>query len=107
MLVLLNAVSKKAAFIQVYDTKTWTLVQTRKVSAKPITTFALRFGFRESCSEIYTILFLCSERGGLIACGSSDMSVSLIDAQSLKVILALCCCTYVAECIVSLHLLYL
>ena len=45
LLVLLNAVSKKAAFIQVYDTKTWTLVQTRKVSAKPITTFALRFGF--------------------------------------------------------------
>ena len=31
------------------------------------------------------ILMNTSEKGGLIACGSSDMSVSILDSHSLKV----------------------
>ncbi|KAI8924436.1 quinon protein alcohol dehydrogenase-like superfamily [Entophlyctis helioformis] len=65
LFVVLNAKSRKGAFIQKYDLKEKKLISTTQVSPKPITAFAL------------------STDGSLLAFGSSDLSVTVLTARSL------------------------
>ncbi|GAA5888882.1 hypothetical protein JCM5296_005030 [Sporobolomyces johnsonii] len=59
----------KKAFVSLWDARSWKLVKTRTVSQKPITAFDV------------------SEDGTLLAYGSSDLSVGILDAVTLRPIL--------------------
>lgn len=67
LFVILNAKNRKKAFIQKYSSSTWTLLQTKEISQKPITAFSISAG------------------GGLLAFGSSAMSVTVLETLSLTV----------------------
>ncbi|ORY72905.1 quinon protein alcohol dehydrogenase-like superfamily [Leucosporidium creatinivorum] len=60
---------EKKSFVSLWDTKTWTLKKTRTVSQKPVTAFDV------------------SDDGTLLAYGSSDLSVGVLDAVTLRPIL--------------------
>ncbi|GAA5920105.1 hypothetical protein JCM1841_004100 [Sporobolomyces salmonicolor] len=59
----------KKAFVSLWDARSWRLVKTRTVSQKPITAFDV------------------SDDGTLLAYGSSDLSVGILDAVTLRPIL--------------------
>ncbi|GAA5839243.1 hypothetical protein JCM9279_002638 [Rhodotorula babjevae] len=59
----------KKAFVSLWDTRAWKLLKTRTVSQKPVTAFDV------------------SEDGTLLAYGSSDLSVGILDAVTLRPIL--------------------
>ncbi|KAK4050004.1 hypothetical protein OIV83_003828 [Microbotryomycetes sp. JL201] len=59
------AAGDKKSFVSMWDTKTWKLVKTRTVSQKPVT----------------------ADDGSLLAYGSSDLSVGILDATTLRPIM--------------------
>ncbi|KPV72073.1 uncharacterized protein RHOBADRAFT_56201 [Rhodotorula graminis WP1] len=59
----------KKAFVSLWDTRAWKLLKTRTVSQKPVTAFDV------------------SEDGTLLAYGSSDLSVGILDAVTLRPLL--------------------
>ncbi|KAK4051472.1 hypothetical protein OIO90_004686 [Microbotryomycetes sp. JL221] len=63
------AAGDKKSFVSMWDTKTWKLVKTRTVSQKPVTAFDI------------------SDDGSLLAYGSSDLSVGILDASTLRPIM--------------------
>ncbi|KAM0786170.1 hypothetical protein ACM66B_006977 [Microbotryomycetes sp. NB124-2] len=63
------AAGDKKSFVSMWDTKTWKLVKTRTVSQKPVTAFDV------------------SDDGSLLAYGSSDLSVGILDATTLRPIM--------------------
>lgn len=58
---------EKKSFVSMWDAKTWKLVKTRVVSQRPLTAFDI------------------SADGSLLAYGSSDLSVGVLDALTLRV----------------------
>lgn len=58
---------EKKAFISVWDVDSWSLIKTRTVSRKPVTSFDV------------------SSNGKLLAIGGADLSVSIFDAESVRV----------------------
>ncbi|KAL2915826.1 hypothetical protein HK105_204527 [Polyrhizophydium stewartii] len=65
LFVVLNARSRKAAFIQKYSVKDKKLISSKSVSLKPITAFSL------------------SADGSTMAFGSSDLSLNVLNAKTL------------------------
>jgi len=61
------AAGEKKSLVSKWDTKTWKLLSTRTVSQRPITAFDI------------------SNDGTLLAYGSSDLSVGVLDAKTLRV----------------------
>ncbi|KAM0747959.1 WD40 repeat-like protein [Meredithblackwellia eburnea MCA 4105] len=62
---------EKKSFVSLWDTKSWTLVKTRTVSMRPVTAFDV------------------SKDGTLLAYGSSDLSVGILDAVTLRSIMTI------------------
>ncbi|KAL8291360.1 hypothetical protein RQP46_002338 [Phenoliferia psychrophenolica] len=62
---------EKKSFVSMWDTKTWKLVKTRVVSQRPLTAFDI------------------SLDGTLLAFGSSDLSVGVLDAVNLRSIMTI------------------
>lgn len=58
---------ERKAFITTWDTSSWNLIKTRTVAKKPVTSFDV------------------SPDGKLLALGGADLSVSLFDADSIRV----------------------
>lgn len=56
----------KKAFVSLWDAKAWRLLKTRTVSQKPVTAFDV------------------SDDGSLLAYGSSDLSIGILDAVTLR-----------------------
>ncbi|KAJ3320204.1 hypothetical protein HDV06_005448 [Boothiomyces sp. JEL0866] len=69
LFLVLNSKSKKDSFILKFDTSTWQLKKSKRVSAKPVTAFNI------------------SENGKLLCFGSSDMSINVIDSEKFSKIL--------------------
>jgi len=61
---------EKKAFISVWDTDSWSLIKTRTVSRKPVTSFDV------------------SPDGRLLAIGGADLSVSIFDAETVRPLLS-------------------
>jgi len=61
----------KKAFVSLWDSTTWKLVNTKTISQKPVTAFDI------------------SPDGELLAFGSSDLSVGILDARTLQPLLAI------------------
>lgn len=58
---------EKKAFLSVWDTQSWSLVRTRTIARKPVTSFDV-----SSC-------------GRYVAIGGSDLSVTVFDAANIRV----------------------
>ncbi|SCV73170.1 BQ2448_7095 [Microbotryum intermedium] len=67
----------KKSFVSVWDAKEWKLKKTRTVSMKPITAFDI------------SVVIDASADGTMLAYGSSDLSVGVLDAQTLRPIVTL------------------
>lgn len=62
---------EKKSLISKWDTQTWRLVSTRTVSQRPVTAFDI------------------SDDGTLLAYGSSDLSVGVLDAHTLRPVMTI------------------
>lgn len=62
-----NKNKNKKSFISCWDTLEWKLTKTRTIGNKPITSFDI------------------SEDGTLLAYGSSDLSIGILDSKTLRV----------------------
>lgn len=56
----------RTSFVSAWEVDTWSLRDTRKVSAKPVTVFAV------------------APQGGAVATGGADLSVSVLDGETLR-----------------------
>ena len=62
---------ERKAFITTWDTQSWNLIKTRTVAKKPVTSFDV------------------SPDGRMLALGGADLSVSIFDAETIRVSLIL------------------
>jgi prolactin regulatory element-binding protein len=79
----------KKAFVSLWDARAWKLLKTRTVSQKPVTAFDVRCaveleqGLPSSQADVDGSPD--SDDGTLLAYGSSDLSVGILDAVTLRV----------------------
>ncbi|GAA5959381.1 hypothetical protein JCM3765_006585 [Sporobolomyces pararoseus] len=66
--------NNKKSFISCWDTLSWKLTKTRTIGNKPITSFDI------------------SEDGSLLAYGSSDLSIGILDSKTLRPVLTILKC---------------
>jgi prolactin regulatory element-binding protein len=74
----------RQAFICKWNTSTWTVEKMRKVGDRQITCFDIRY----ACNLLHHLMHLIyahSNDGRLVAFGSSDLSIGLLDTNSFSV----------------------